>query len=406
MWLGWIAGVAAGPLATYGAGTAGDAGNAGAASQDPHAAWYNPAAMDSAKVDESAAWLFGTSQFSVDGQEVQVITPTQEDPPLGTTPTNGLMLGLVVNGYWFRVPRVNLGMTAFLPVTGAFSWTEIPEAVGDESPPPQIPRYQDQLNRLDLVLAANVWLTDQVALGAGVDFGADIETLTYVELEDVSDPDSASKAQDVAIRPTLHPYAGLFVKLGSPETVPVQLGLVGRSARQMDDYGTTYTNLAGLKVLYSHGFVRHYAPPRLTLAGAIQPVEGLSLRAEATWEGWSRAVDSLGQPLEESWRDIVTGRVGLVYQRGSWTAAAGYGFDPGAALSIPADSLIVDGPSHALNAGLGVDLFTLEEGGILSAHLGGRFRGFPSRELLDATGGAHTFSGRIWAVSVGVGLRH
>jgi hypothetical protein len=360
----WISTAAAGVLGTYGGAAV--PGNAGVAAPSTLSSWSNPAAMRSEKVDGSAEYLLGRSTFGLDGQE---LSPSYD--------TDGLLLGVVVNGYWLRLPRTYAGLSVFMPRKGPFSWYEVPPE--DETYPatPHVPRFESELDRLDLAGAVSADLVrERLAVGLGFDVSAEVETYTFVEVEDADVPEEAGKGQAVTISPTFHPYLGLWGSVG-----PLQLGLVGRTERKMHDFGATYVDVQGLEVLYRHEFIRHYAPPSVTLGGAVSMGEGLSVRAEGSWERWSGAVDPFGEPL--GWSDTVTGRAGLEWTRQRLWASGGYGFDPGNA----PNGLMLDGLSHAATLGAGWRFDRV------SVQAGLRARVFPD------DGG---FSGRFLAGSLGV----
>ncbi|MDP6934292.1 MAG: hypothetical protein QGG40_15305, partial [Myxococcota bacterium] len=290
-----------GVLDTWGMGEVGDAGNAGVAVPGLSSPWANPAAMRTARLDESAEWLQGTADFQVDGEDVRV----SEGP-------SGLLAGLVVGGYWLGLPPLHAGVSLYLPARGPFNWIEAPEGNDEVDPTAQVPRFANGLDRLDISLAAGMHLFPRLSLGVGVDAAARIETLTFVVLDDLDVPEEARKGQDVTIRPTFHPMVGLLLELGPLER-PVSLGLVGRSERYMEDFGVSSVELGGLLgILYRHYYIRHYRPPMATLGASWSPVSGISVRAEGSWEQWSRAQGPYGEDLSGSWGDTQTARVGVV----------------------------------------------------------------------------------------------
>ena len=363
----------AGVLGTWGGGEIGAAGNAGVATSDAHSAWYNPAALHAENFDATGEIVYGNAEFSVIPPKGQSETPFAAN-------SRGALVGVALNNYWLGLPRSNFGLSLYVPAKGPFSWYDPEDALQNEEPNVTLPRWSSELSRLDAAVGGNYWLNDHVAIGLGADISATFLTLTFVEIDDLDDADAARKGQDVTITPTLHPTAGLVVLAGDPQGPQVQIGLLGRTGRWMDDSGTTFIQMMGGSFVFKHHYYRYYAPPTLTLGVDVRPVDALSLRAEASYESWSRAHGPFFEDLSGDWSNILTPRLGVRVSVDRVRILGGYAYDPSPARSIPRNTLHVDGASHALTAGLGAVLNTVNERN-LTAQIGVRSQRFGSQTL-------------------------
>jgi hypothetical protein len=331
----------AGVLTTNGGGEIGSAGGAGATVRNPLSAWHNPAAMRTPRIESSLEWMHGAHNFEADGEAIDV-----------TDNTNGVILGTVVGGYWFRVPAVNIGIATYLPLSGPYSWHNVPIQAERTRPTPQVPRYADELNRLEVAIAGNVWITSWLSVGFGLDASSEIETLTIAQVEDLNKPEESETAQDITIKPTFHPYAGLLVTAGDPGEPGLRLGLVARTARQMHDFGTSNVKLFDLDVQYKHSYYRHQAPRSLTLGTAVLCPNGFELRADSTLGLWSEVDGPYGEDLGAAMRDTINLRLGAVKTWDDLSVQLGYGIDPSAMRQAPQGSAYLDAPTRTWTAGL------------------------------------------------------
>ena len=392
--LGLLSIAQAGVLSTYGGGEVGSAGNAGTTVRSPLAAWHNPAAMRTPRIEESIEWLYGVHRFTVDGDEIDV-----------TDDANGLLIGAVVNGYWFRVPALNIGIATYLPMAGPFSWKEPPEGKKNTAPTPRVPRYTDELNRLEIALASNLWITDGLSIGVGVDVSTEIETLTIAAVEDIDKPEEAKKAQDIRITPTFHPYVGVMVVAGEPGSPGLRLAVVARTARQMHDFGRSSVKLFTLDAVYRHEYFRHQAPRSVTLGTAIVCPAGFELRADSTYAAWSEVVGPYGDDLGAAWGDTVNLRLGVV---GDWediSVQLGHAIEPSPMRQVPAGTAYLDAPARTWTAGLS-RVLVRPGAREIRLLLGLQRTRFQPTTPADPSGARHRFDGALTAVRVGIDLGH
>ena len=222
------------------------------------------------------------------------------------------------------------------------------------------------------------------------------------EFDDLDDVHPARKGQDVTIRPTVHPTAGVCLVVGDLEGVHARFGVLGRTGRWMDDAGTTYITMLGGDFIFRHHYYRYYAPPMVTLGADLRPSDLLSFRAEGSYEAWSRARGPYYEDLSKDWSNTVTARLGARIAAGGLRFLAGYAYDPGPAVSVPRRSLHVDGPSHALTSGVGVVLRTVEARH-LTAQVGMRTQRFIHRTI-PARGARNVdFEGHLLGLRAGIG---
>jgi hypothetical protein len=384
----------AGVLTTYGGGEIGSAGGAGATVRSPLSAWHNPAAMRTPRIEQSLEWLYGAHRFTENGKELQV-----------TDDANGIILGAVVGGYWFRVPAVNIGIATYMPLSGPYAWTEDPATAEHTRPTTQVPRFADELDRLEVALASNVWITDWLSVGFGVDASAEIETLTIAAVEDIEKPEDSKKAQDIRITPTFHPYAGLLVVTGAPGEPGLRLGLVARSAREMHDYGRSNVKLFELDVLYRHEYIRHQAPRSVTLGTALVCPAGFELRADSTYAAWSEIVGPYGEDVGDSYGDTMNLRLGLVRAWEDTSIQIGHAIDPSPLRQVPAGTAYLDAPSRTWTAGLSRVLVRPGRR-VLRLLLGIQRTRFQPRTPADPSGATRTLDGSLTAGRIGIELGH
>ncbi len=384
----------AGVLSTYGGGAVGSAGNAGATVRSPLAAWHNPAAMRSPRIEESAEWVYGQHRFRHNKKTLPV-----------TPDANGMLLGAVVGGYWLRLPEVNVGLATYLPLAGPYSWLEEPEGWRKTLPSPEVPRYADELNRMEVALAANAWLTPWLSVGIGVDASADVETITIAELDDIDKPETAKKAQEVTIRPTFHPYAGLLVTAGEADGQQLRLGLIGRTARSMHDYGESGVKILLLNAVYAHNYRRHQAPRSVTMGASIDGIGPLEIRAESTWAEWSEMTGPYDDDLGEAWRDTMDLRLGVEAKWSQFSLQAGHRIEPGPLRQVPVGTAYLDGAARTWTAGLKRQVAETRQRqvhlilGVQRTHMGGEV-------VPDPSGTLRRFSGTLTAGRVGVEIGH
>jgi len=390
----------AGVLETWGGGEIGSAGNAGVATSDAHSAWYNPAALDAENFDATTEIVYGNAEFSVSPAKGKTVEPYSAN-------SRGVLLGVGLNNYWLGLPRSNFGLSLFLPAKGPFSWYDPEDALKDEPASATLPRWSSELSRLDAAVGGNYWLTDHFAIGAGVDISATFVTLTFIEIDDfydLDDPDAARKGQDVTITPTFHPTVGMVAIAGDPDGAHARIGLLGKTARWMDDSGTGYVKLfsGGENLIFQHHYYRYYAPPTLTLGVNVRPVESLSVRAESSYGAWSRAHGPFYEDLSKDWSNTVTARLGAKVSVDRVRILGGYAYDPSPVRTIPRNTLIVDGPSHSLTAGLGAVVRTMDERN-LTAMIGMRSQRFASTTIEAKGAGNPEFEGGLLGFRAGLG---
>ena len=386
----------AGVLDTWGGGENGMAGNTGVATHGAHAAWYNPAMIHADRFDGSGEYVHGDGSLQLQGADKAAGDPS-------VAPTRGALLGAELNSYWLGLERMNLGAAVFLPAAGPFGWHETPVAAGDVGPMATAPRVGSDLSRLDVAVGGSYWLHDRVSVGASADISASFETLTFIEVTDFEAAAEAPRGQEVTIRPTFHPIVGASVLAGNPEGVRVRLGLVGRTARLMDDTGSSAITLLGADFTYHHHYVRYYAPPTLTIGADIEPLDALSIRLEGSYEAWSQAISPTAETLEGDWVDAPTARIGMRGTVNRLRVLGGYGYDPGPGRSIPRDTLIVDAPSHAIHVGFGAVVHRNEDARALQLMVGLQSRRFVPRSLPTQPQGAVEMSGDLLGLSAGLG---
>ncbi len=391
---GLLGSAQAGVLSTYGGGTVGSAGNAGATVRSPLAAWHNPAAMRSPRIEESLEWVYGQHRFRHNGRSIPV-TPN----------ANGVLIGAVVGGYWLNLPEINLGLVSYMPLAGPYSWLEQPEGWAKTASSPQVPRFHDELNRMEVAIAANGWLTPWLSVGVGVDASVDVETLTIAQLDDIADPESAKKAQDVVIRPTFHPYAGLLVSVGEADAEQLRLGLVGRTARSMHDYGVSTVRILALDAVYAHNYRRYQAPRSLTLGAALDGLGPLELRAESTWAEWSEMTGPYDEDLGLAWRDTMDLRLGVEAEWAEFAIQAGHRFEPAPIRQVPVGTAHLDGVARAWTVGFKRLVAQTRQRqmylvvGLQRTRIGGGV-------VPDPTGQQRRFSGTLTAGRVGIEIGH
>ncbi len=384
----------AGVLSTYGGGEIGSAGGAGATVRSPLSAWHNPAAMRTPRIEESLEWLYGSHHFEVDGEELDV-----------TEDANGLLLGAVVGGYWFRVPAVNIGIATYLPLSGPYAWTADPIQAERNAPTPQVPRYADELNRLDIAVAGNVWITEWFSVGMGVDVSAEVEVKTIARIEDIEKPNESKKSQDAAITPTFHPYAGVLVVTGDKGTPGMRLGLVARSKREMHDYGVSKVKLFDLEARYRHEYFRHQAPRSVTLGTALVSPSGFELRADSTYAFWSEVTGPYGEDLGGAFGDTMNLRLGLV---GNWediSVQVGHAIEPNPMRQVPAGSAYLDAAARTWTAGLSRVLVRPGRR-VLRLLLGFQRTRFQPHAPMNPTGPDRSVDGWLTAGRLGIELGH
>jgi len=390
-----ILGVAqAGVLSTYGGGEIGNAGGAGTTVRSPLSAWHNPAAMRTPRIEQNVEWLYGSHRFEVDGKEIDV-----------SDDANGLILGAVVGGYWFRVPAVNFGVATYLPLSGPYAWKEDPIQADRNAPTPQMPRYADELNRLDIAMAGNVWITDWLSVGVGVDVSTEVEVVTTARIEDIDKPNDAKKAQEASITPTLHPYAGVLVVTGEEGTPGLRLGLVARSARQMHDHGVSKVKLFELEARYRHEYVRHQAPRSVTLGTALVSPSGFELRADSTYAFWSEITGPYGEDLGGAMGDTMNLKLGVV---GNWedvSVQVGHAYEPNPMRQVPVGSAHLDAAARTWTAGLSRVLVRPGRR-VLRLLLGFQRTRFLPHKPLNPTGPQRMFDGALTAGRLGIELGH
>jgi hypothetical protein len=394
MVLGLLGLAQAGVLSTYGGGVIGSAANTGAAASSPLSAWHNPAAMDTPRIEESVEWLYGQHRFKHNGSALSV-----------TDDANGLLLGAVINGYWARVPAVHIGIASYLPTAGPYAWSEEPEGWAKTDPSPQLLRYSDELNRMEVAVAMNAWVSPWLSIGVGLDASANVETITIAALDDISEPESARKAQEVGIEPTFFPYAGLLVTAGDPDEQQLRLGLIGRSARSMHDYGSSTVQIITLNAVYQHDYRRHQAPRMVTLGAAMDGLGPLEIRAESTWAEWSEIPGPYGESLGGAWRDTVDLGLGV---QGAWpgfSVQAGHRITPSAARAVPKGTAHLDGTSRTWTIGLKRELAQTRQR-LLHVVLGLHRTQIDGGLLPDPSGAEHRFGGTLRAARVGIEIGH
>ncbi len=374
----------AGPLSHWGAGESGFSA-ATATDDGPYAAWTNPAAMQTDRIESSVDLVAGSASLDVDGAPVYA----QAAP--------GLSVGATLNGYFANVPAAHLGIALHLPVVGPYGWSAEPEAIPDTTEPlPQVPRFSQDLTRLEAAVAGNIWVADSLSIGFGVDVSASIETLTDVIIDDLAAPEDALRAQDVTIKPTFHPYLGIIGIIGDQDQTHVRIGALGRTGRRLKDFGTSNLLFGSGAFVYRHNFVRFYAPPTGTLSVDLRVPGTASFRAETSLEAWSVAPGPYGEDLGESWTNSVVTRVGL---RGDFAPVhpmIGYSYDPGPAAGIAPNSLHLDGASHVFTGGLGARVFD-QDGQSMDVHAGALWRLFPESQLQG-----HSLNGHLAGVRAGM----
>ena len=383
-----------GVLATYGGGAVGSAANTGAAASSPLSAWHNPAAMDTPRIEESVEWLYGQHRFRHNGAALSV-----------TDDANGVLLGTVVNGYFINIPQVHMGLATYLPVAGPYAWDEVPEGWEKTAPTPQLLRYKDELNRMEVAVAMNAWLTPWLSVGLGVDASADVQTITVAALDDINAPETARKAQEVGITPTFHPYAGVLVQVGEEDAQQLRLGLVGRTARAMRDFGESGVQILALNAVYAHDYRRHHAPRSVTLGAAVAGLGPLELRAESTWAEWSEITGPYGESLDPAWRDTMDLAVGL---EGSWDGVAvqaGHRITPSAARQVPLGTAHLDGRGSTWTLGLKRQLVESRQR-LIHLIVGLQRTRVDGERLSDPSGAFHRFGGTLTAGRVGLEIGH
>lgn len=377
----------AGTLATWGAGEVGHAGNAGVAADGPHAAWYNPAAMAGEGPEVSLELVWGAADFEIDGETAGV-----------TDPTRGLLIGSVFSGRPMRLPWLHLGVTTFFPFGGPYRWDESAE------PGPEMPRFEDELTRIDMAAAAGAHLGERLSVGVGADLGRDVETEAWITEPDDGDPEGVDWSQAMRVRTRAFPFAGAIAVIGDPGGRRLRVGLVGRTSRSMREEGTTYIDRLDVSALQRRSFVRFQAPASLTFGAEGIPGDRLSVRAEGSWERWSYAVDSRGDPIGDAWTDTLTFRAGIRAVAAGWAVLGGVGLDPGPATRVPDGSSIFDGPSYSATVGLSAPIIHLGRKGAgppLRATLGGKLTEFPTSTLAGVDG-SHSFHGTMLGGRLGV----
>jgi len=384
----------AGVLSTYGGGTVGSAANTGAATSSPLSAWHNPAAMDTSRIEESVEWLYGQHRFE-----------HNEAPMFVSDDANGLLLGAVVNGYWMRLPQVHMGLAAYMPLAGPYAWTSDPEGWEKTAPTPQMPRYHDELNRMEVAIAMNAWVTPWLSVGAGVDASSDVYTTTVAALDDIDAPEEADKAQEVGITPTFHPYAGLLISVGEEDAQQLRLGLIGRTARSMHDYGMSEVEILSMNAVYAHDYQRHHAPRSVTLGAAVDGIGPLELRAESTWAEWSEITGSYGDSLDPAWQDTMDFAVGVEGQWTGFSVQAGHRISPSAARVVPIGTAHLDARSSTWTVGLKRELIQTRQR-LISLVIGLQKTSFAGEYLPDPSGSLHRFGGTLTAGRIGIELGH
>jgi hypothetical protein len=214
----------------------------------------------------------------------------------------------------------------------------------------------------------------------------------------------------VSIRPTFHPFFGLVATAGKPDTLGFRLALVGRTAREMHDYGESSVKLLLLDAIYKHDYTRHQAPRSATLGTALScptnlcPVD-LDFRTDITYAAWSEVVGPYSEDLGSAWQDTVSIRLGLEARWEKTALQLGHGFDPSPLDHVPAGTIYLDAPSRTWTAGLSQVI--AEPGARDVRVLFGLHRTrFQPGIAPDPSGREHVFGGHFTAVRLGLGIGH
>lgn len=380
--------LAGGPLDTWGAGDVAAVGNAGVAARSPYAAWYNPAALRARHFDFGFEHLWGDVQLEADGAALPNTSP------------HGVTLGAVANTQFLGTWRGNLGFAVHLPFRGPWTWNDrsllVDEQVVAE---PELPRWEDDPSRADVAVGGSVWIAEWLSAGIGVDISATVFTESWVYIEDIDDSSTATKAQDVDLGLSAHPYAGLLAIVGDPWGHNLRIGLVGRTGRSLRDDGDTHIFVFGGHFLYRYELRHYQAPPSLSVGLQATPADMVQLSFEARYEAWSATQDPHALSLKGSWKNTLDLRGGASIGTDRARVMIGVMHSPSPAAQIVPNTRVLDVPSTALTAGASLDVGRTRGGRTWTVVAGLQARGFSVFDVGDASA-----EGRAIATRLGVKL--
>jgi long-chain fatty acid transport protein len=354
-----------------------------ASATDFSAAFYNPAGLARSETVELGVGRLGFgSGLTIRGRPSPIADPTAV--------LVGARLPIPLGGVLER--RLYLGLALSVPPTSAG------RILARDPDEPFFPLYDNRTQRLVIVPALGVRLTDRLSLGIGVNYLAGLAGA-------VQGTTGASRA----IEPR--------VDEGLPATAAVHAGVrwdprpwlsVGAAFRQR--FSVPFTDaadviVAGQPISVSVKSSGLYTPDELALGATVRPRPGTSVGLDVTWQRWSAwqgpyvhvtstlplAGDLVGELPKVPFSDIVTVHLGVEHLAYRGRAAelrlrGGYGYDPS---PIPATQAgvtnLMDGPKHILGLGAGLRLTP---------------RWLPLPVTLDAHVGLHVVESRTYTKHV------
>jgi long-chain fatty acid transport protein len=389
------------------------------------ALYYNPAALTLDRANSLGLNL----QLSVPFLDIDREDPSASPPSVLPDSHAGATLGWVKPIGGVFDDRLAFGVALSLPLE------RLLRVQGIDPAAPQFYLYQNLQDKLLIHLGAAGDVFPWLSVGAGVQILADLDGDASLEL-DILSGRFDRRTMGVTLAPTLSPFVGLHLRppLGAGQ---LKLGLAFRgSSRLAFDLPVRVSegDLLDLDIRVSQTVL--WTPHQLAFGLAYTADDpAFTLAVDLTYALWSEApdpsprlsvdiggrlIESFGldnaldlsvnaAPLDLSFADTLTARIGAEYSPTGWlTLRGGYFYRPTPAPAQTGSTAYLDNDAHVLSLGLGVSFRNplRERESVVDLDWSLQATLLPRRTVYrtapDNPGGDLSHAGQVWHTSLGV----